>query len=134
MNTVYIRFQPALAIFYGMMTVLRVHTPPAFHAPQLNEHLSSRTFLVGSHSPTLADLVIYGVTLPATVRPPPQIHTHIHSHFQLCECMYIHTMVKVMLKHTHTLTLSAVVSPPRKSHAEAHTYTHTSALVAVVRR
>eukprot|EP00967_Tisochrysis_lutea_P013558 scaffold15147_cov22-Tisochrysis_lutea.AAC.1 len=33
---------------------------------QLNQHLSTRTFLVGTHAPTVADLVIFAVTLPAT--------------------------------------------------------------------
>jgi glutathione S-transferase len=33
---------------------------------QLNDHLATRTFLVGN-SFTLADLVIFGVTHPATV-------------------------------------------------------------------
>ena len=34
---------------------------------QLNDHLQSRTFLVG-RSLTLADLVVFGVAQPATVR------------------------------------------------------------------
>ena len=34
---------------------------------QLNDHLQSRTFLVG-RSLTLADLVVFGVVQPATVR------------------------------------------------------------------
>ncbi|KAF5842170.1 nucleic acid-binding protein [Dunaliella salina] len=41
---------------------------------QLNQHLSTKTFLVGTHAPTVADLVIFAVTLPATTTLPIAQH------------------------------------------------------------
>lgn len=48
-------------------------------ALQINDHLLTRTFLVGSKL-SLADLVVFGVTFPATVR------LHIYF-FSLCLCL-----------------------------------------------
>lgn len=60
-------------------------TDPALLGPlQVNEHLSTRTFLVGN-TLTLADVVIYGVTQPATVSDCsafalPAVHLHTLPH------------------------------------------------------